>query len=628
MSTLMNIGKSALGAAYSKLQTTGHNIANVDTPGYSRQEVMVSTAGGQYSGSGFFGRGVEVDTVRRNFDTYVNREVANSRANYGAEEARNSQLQRLNQIFPVGEGGIGAATDNFFSALSDVASRPGDMSMRQALLARGDEVAGRMREVDAQLQTLNRSVNQDISLTVSQINQLSSQIAGLNERIAQAKGQSHTPNDLLDQRDQAIADLNQLVKTSQIEADDGSVNLFVAGGEGLVVGGKAATLGTTADPFDANNKRLTIQSGGSSHIIDEATLGGGELAGLFRFRDGDLNDARNDLGRIATVLADAINSQHRLGVDRNGNTGQDFFSVGSPTVFARSGNPSGTVLDASITGASSLTGSDYTLSYDGTNYSVRRSSDGNTSTFGALPATVDGVRFAIGSGGPMAAGDQFQIQPTRLAAQDLRVALSSPNAVAAGSPVVAETGALNAGTGSIASLGVQSANANLTQSVTITFTGAGTFDVSGTGTGNPTNVSFTPGGTISYNGWNLRLNGAPAAGDTFTVRLNPSPATNNQNAQALGSIGSQNLIEGDSLTNAYGSLLSDIGVRVRGSNSATETAQRVTTDALGQQSSISGVNLDEEAAKMLQYQQAYQAAAKVIATAQNVFDALISVIGR
>lgn len=625
-SSLLNIGSSALAASYQQLHTVGHNIANVDTPGYSRQEVILQTQGGQYTGAGFYGRGVDVETVRRSYDQFLTQEVQMATATQGAESARATQLQRLNQIFPLGDGGVGAAADNFFASLSDLANRPGDLATRQAVLARADELSARVSQVDSQLQTLDQSVAQNIALSVAKVNDLAKQIASLNNRIAATAGQSHSPNDLLDQREALIADLNQVVKTTSVKADDGSINLFIGGGQALVLSGNASALTLQRDPYDSTISRLAIQNGSSTLALNESALGGGELAGLTRFRDTDLTAARNLLGRIATVVADTVNGQLALGVDKTGTQGAPLFGIGSTQTLPRNTNTGSGVLQAAITDPTALQASDYSVAFDGTNYTITRLSDGNVSTAGALPATVDGVQLSLASG-TVAAGDQFLVRPTRYAAQDMKVVLTSPAQLAAASPVVAETGATNTGSGSIGSLGVNSWDPNLTQTVTLTFTGTGTtFDVNGIGTGNPTGVAYTPGGTISFNGWDLKLNGAPKPGDTFVVRLNPTPAANNGNALALGGLRSQPLIDGDTVSNAYGSLLADVGVRVRGSTASADSAGRILTDAQQAQSEVSGVNLDEEAAKMIQFQQAYQAAAKVIATAQTIFDTLLSVV--
>ncbi|HEU4621976.1 MAG TPA: flagellar basal body rod C-terminal domain-containing protein, partial [Burkholderiaceae bacterium] len=318
------------------------------------------------------------------------------------------------------------------------------------------------------------------------------------------------------------------------------------------------------------------------------------------------------------------NDQQALGVDRNGATGQPLFSVGAPEVLPRTGNPGTATLSASVVNSSALEASDYRIDYDGTNFSVTRLADGQSSTFASLPATIDGLTLSSPSG-TFAAGDKFLLRPTAPATRAMSVTLVTPASIAAARPVVAEGTSTNTG-GASASVAAVASNANLTQTVTLTFTSAGTFDVNGTGTGNPTGVAFTPGSTISYNGWSLTLNGAPRAGDVFTVRLNPAPSSDNRNALSMADQRDARLIGGDRTSDAYATLLGEVGARVQSADSAREIAQRIADDAKLAQSNASGVNLDEEAARMLQYQQAYQAAAKVISAAQTLFDSLLSAV--
>src|SRR5450755_1365537 len=247
VASLLSIGSRAMTANYAALQVTGNNIANSNTAGYSRQSVELETAGGQFSGSGFFGKGVNVATVTRAHSDFLTREAATSSSIAASDAARSDQLQQLESVFPTGAAGIGYAAATAFSAFADVASNPQDASARQVALARVGDLAAQFRSASDQLDSLQSGVTVDLKTAVKSVNTLTQQIADLNRQIANAKGTGHDPNDLLDQRDSAINDLSQYVQVTTVAADDGSTSVFRSGGQRLVLGGNATTLAAVPD---------------------------------------------------------------------------------------------------------------------------------------------------------------------------------------------------------------------------------------------------------------------------------------------------------------------------------------------------------------------------------------------
>ncbi|MDP1675200.1 MAG: flagellar hook-associated protein FlgK, partial [Burkholderiales bacterium] len=365
------------------------------------------------------------------------------------------------------------------------------------------------------------------------------EIASLNSRIVVAQSNpSQAPNDLLDQRDWMVAELNKLVGTTVVAQGNGTINVFIGSGQNLVVGSQSFRLSTAPSVDDPTRLDVAYQVGASVVRITPENLGAGSLGGLLAFRSGPLEDARNTLGRIAMGLARTFNEQHRLGQDLNGALGGNFFVEPQPAVTARGTNTGDAVIGAALADASALTTSSYRLSYDGTDYRLTRLSDNTTTTYAALPQTVDGLTFTLASG-TAAAGDSFLIEPTRYAARDFAVALNDAAKIAAAAPVRTAAALANTGSAAISAGEVNApppADANLQQPVTITFTGAGTFDVSGTGTGEPTGVAYLPGGSISYNGWTVKITGTPAAGDTFTIVPNSGGTADNRNAALLAGL--------------------------------------------------------------------------------------------
>ncbi len=344
------------------------------------------------------------------------------------------------------------------------------------------------------------------------------------------------------------------------------------------------------------------------------------------FRDGVLTGAQNELGRVAQALSSAVNEQHRLGQDKYGALGGDLFLVGAPQAYSDTRNTGTGSIAATIVDSTQLRASDYLVRWDGANYSIRRLSDSTVQTFATLPQTVDGVQITI-AGAP-AINDSFLVLPSRYAAQGLQVTVSDPNRIAAASPIRTAATTANFGSGTISQATVigPSPNVNLQQPVTLTFTGAATFDVNGAGTGNPTGVAFTAGGAITYNGWSVRIDGAPRAGDTFTITSNVGGTGDASNAQLLGALQTRQMAAGETLSGLYGAMVANVGNDANGATIENDAYKRILASAEEAHASVSGVNLDEEAANLLRYQSAYQAAARFIAIAGSLFDDLLNSI--
>ncbi len=631
MSNLLNVGVRALLANQVALQTAGNNIANVNTAGYSRQTVVLANVAGQFSGSGYYGQGVSVATIERNYSQFLTRQSTLASSLASADSSRLEKLTQLEDIFQGGTSGLGASVSDMLNAFSDVANAPTDLTARTVVLTRATEAAARFRTASTSLDALQSSARADVTQGVTAINSLATQIASVNSEIAKAKGNGHEPNDLLDRREQLVASLNKLVQTTSIHADDGTVGIFLAGSQALVLGNTAAKLEVSADAFNDSNKvQLAILRNGLSIQLNEDALGGGELTGLMRFNNTDLAKARDLLGRMALSVSTVTNTQHRLGIDLNGVAGGDLFTPPTlPNGLAGTANTGNAVIGITMADPSALVASQYEIRFTGGGAgNVVRLSDGYATAFAATPVTVDGLTFSVTSGGE-AAGDVFRMKPFSTAAKDINVAFSSPKSLAIGSPVEAVPSSSNTGGLAIASLQAKSADVNLTQTVTLTFTAGGTFDVVGTGTGDPTGVAYTSGQPIAYNGWALTLKGAPQVGDVYTVKVATAGYTNRNagNADAMMALRDLALFDGAALTDGYAGLMAEIGTTVQSVTLAAGVSASIATNIDKDRAGVSGVNLDEEAAKLLQYQQAYQGSAKLIQISESMFNALIQSLG-
>ena len=636
MSGILNIGTRALLANQLALQTAGNNIANVNTPGYSRQSVVMQPVQGQFFGSGYYGNGVNVATVLRGHDEFMTRQAGLTGSVAAADTKRMERLHQLDDLFQGGSDGLGAAVGDMLDAFSGVASAPTDLSARTVVLSRAGEAAARFRSAATSLGAISQAVHSELRVTVESINSLAQRIARVNSQIADTIGSGHEPNDLLDQRDHLIRELGGLVQTTSIPADDGTIGVFLANSQALVLGTGASSVALANDEFSEFAKsKLTIQSNGMRTVLEEATLGGGAISGLLRFRNSDLVEAENLLGRMALAIGTKMNDQHRLGLDLSGAAGTDLFTLGQiPDGLAASTNIGAATITVGVqaapaAGPAAFAASDYEMAFTSASAgNVRRLSDGQVTAFGAVPGTafVDGL--VLQSSGLASAGDRFLITPFRAAASAIDTRFSSPANLALAAPVAGSANAANQGSLALQSLLPLQADANMTQTVTLTFTGAANFNVVGTGTGNPAGVAYVPGQPINFNGWSLTLKGIPRAGDVFVVQANAFARISAGNAEAMLALRDTAMFDGAPTTDGYAGLMAQIGVRVQSASFAASVSQSIATSAEADRSSVAGVNLDEEAAKLLQFQQAYQASAKILQISQSIFDTVINSLSR
>jgi flagellar hook-associated protein 1 FlgK len=639
----------ALLANQSALQTIGANISNANTEGYSRQSVQLTTAGGQFSGAGYLPKGVQVETVTRAHDAFVTREAQLSASLAAADQTRADLLGQLESALPMGERGLGHAATQFLNAFVDVASHPQDLAARQTVLARADDLAATMRSAAERIETLQRGVREDVSTTVQTINALAQGVARLNQQIASQRGSGHAPNDLLDQRDHLVQQINEYIQVNTIAADDGTLGLFIGGGQRLVLGGEALTLGTAPDTYDPARVAVTITESGTTRTLSEGNLVGGSVSALMGFQAGALVDARNRVGQMAAVLASAVNQQQAFGLTQHAEprTGPALYQFAGPRVLPADTNaldPNGGFLanpSLSVTDASQLLASDYELRGDPANagsYLLTRLADGLERSV-ADGDTVDGFTLHLGSPAP-AAGDRYRLQPVAMAAASLASVLRDPLGVAAAAPLTATSAVDNTGTATVSRFDIADASVDPALTASITFSdNNGSYDWELLDAGGTTvdagSGSWAPGQPISLNGFALDLAGVPAAGDRLQVAPTPFPAASNGNALALMALRDENLVGrtltasgtvtgGRSLSEAYAQTLSEIGVRVQSAHAAAEMSAAVAKDARQAQQATAGVNLDEEAARLIQFQQAYQAAAKVLQVAQSTFDIMLN----
>lgn len=622
--SLLNISQSGLRAASLGLATTSHNIANVNTAGYSRQEVVQAASLANRTGAGYAGTGVDVTAIQRIANSFLTKQAHAATSDAANTSTAYDYLTRMAELLTSDSSSISASMDRFFSSIQDLAAQPSGVTQRQAVLSQATAVANQYATLDNQLSSMSIEIGQKLQTSVNSVNSMAVQVAKLNDQIALQIGAGFTPNDLLDQRDALIRQISGQVKVSTVDEPDGRVNVFLPSGDPLVLGNDTLTLTVQRNPLDPDKYQLAAQGAVTGNIprtIQATTDLGGAIGGMLASQD-DIITARNELGRMAIAMADAINTQQGLGRDLNGNYGQAMFSVGTPKAFGLTGT-TGTI-NVSFADTSALQASDYRLDFDGSQYRLTRLSDGVQSTFASLPQTIDGMQITAGTA-PVA-GDTFVIQPTRTGASGISSLLTSTNQIAAAAPIVGSAASTNTGNGAISALTVDgpTPNANLTQTVQLTFTSATAYDIviNGSPAGSGT---VGANGQISINGWTMTLSGTPAANDSFTVANNTAVAGDNRNLNLLSNIASSRFVGGMTLGELNSGFVGRIGNEAASLQIESEANDKLLTQIEAQEQSVSGVNLDEEAANLIRYQQAYQAAAKAIAAAQAMFDTILSI---
>lgn len=643
MTNILNIGKTALAAAQAGISTTGHNIANASTPGYSRQTIVQSTSIALNYGYGYVGQGTQVSTITRIYSNLLAQQVNGHQATSSELSTYATQMGQIDDLLANSDAGLSPAIQEFFNSIQDLASSPSDTATRQSFISMANALASRFQSMGDRLAEMQTGVNSQLAASVTAINSYSTQIAQLNTAIEKAVNTTgQPPNDLMDQRDYLIAEMNKEIKVNVVTQGN-SYNVYMSNGLPLVSGPNIYTLAATRSPTDSSRVELAYQtSSTTSSLMSSKNIEGGNLGGILKFR-ASLDDAQNRLGQIAVALASSLNNQNAQGLDANGDQGGNIFNLPTPVSTPNSGNGGNAVINTTITDASAVMASGYKLQYDGVNYTLTRGSDGQTFTYATLPQSVDGLQISLGSG-TMATGDSFQIEPTKYASTSISVAITDVKKIAAGAPVIgsAATGT-NTGSGSIGNATVSSTYAASPwgSGVTLTYNSGTsslngfpasepvTVTVNGTTTTYPagSTIPFTSGATYAVAGVSFQISGTPANGDSFTLTPNTSTAAgDNRNALLMAGLQTAGNINGSiSYESAFAQLVSSVGNKTRELQITSKASGELVAQSIEAQQSMSGVNLDEEATNLLRYQQAYQAAGKMMQIASTLFDTILAI---
>jgi len=653
-SSLLSIGSSGLQAFQRSLNTIGHNIANVNTEGYSKQTVDLTSRIPQFNGYGFSGSGVQAATISRSYDAFIESSIRSSTSAASEFETFHALASQLDNVLADPYAGMSDTMQNFFNAVQDVSNTPSGTAVREVLLEEGQHLADQFNELASWLDGVRGQVNSDIRGSVSEVNRLTDAIANLNESIIIEQGRSagQPANDLLDQRDLLIRDLSSMVAVSTVKQDDGSINVLAGTGQVLVVGNKASTLEVYIEGSDPNQLGIAIRGNGGVLVPITEQLSGGRVSGLISFRDRMLDPATNSLGLTAIGLSNYVNEQQSQGMDLDGLLGSDFFSLSQPQTRTLAGTPGNVTV--AFNDIAQLTNNDYTLRFNSGAWQLTQNDTNQVVTMtgsgtAADPFIADGLSFEI-SAAPTN-GDAYLIQPTRNGATDIEMRLVNNRQIAAAAPLRSLTSATNTGTGEVSAGTVtdinnsvfQTSTGQLSPPVLVRFVSGTSYDIyDNTNPGAPvlleggiaynpvtgSEVFPTPGGLD--HGYSIQLKGSPLAGDEFSTEYNTGGVGDNRNALLLAALASNKLMSNGttSIIGSYTTLVADVGSGTKQAELNSLSQLRVLDQAISTRESTSGVNLDEEAANLVRFQQAYQAAAQVISVANELFETLLSATRR
>ncbi|WP_026077953.1 flagellar hook-associated protein FlgK [Pseudomonas sp. PAMC 26793] len=676
--SLLNIGMSGLNAAQGSLSVLSNNIANVNTPGYSRQQTTQNASASNAFGGVFIGTGTTLADVRRVYNDFLNTAYQNSTALNSDANAYLGQASAIDKTLSDKSTGMSAVLSAFFAAAQASAATPSDVSARQLLVTSAQTLSNRFNAISSQLTQQKESINGQLSTMSDQVNKLTSSIASLNKQISQVQGStSNAPANLLDARNEAVRSLNELIGVTATEKD-GQVNITTGTGQSLVDGDVANTLSAVPSKNDSSQYTIQINMGSTSMDIG-SVVSGGSIGGLMRYRSDVLMPAINDLGRLGIVTADTVNNQLGQGLDLNGDFGSSLFSdINSAAAISQrsqgvAGNSAGSGnLNVSIADSSKLTTYDYKVTFSsGNQYNVVRSDGkamGSFDTTTTPPPVIDGFTLALDGKGPMAAGDSFKVSPTSNGASGIGVDLTDPNKLAFAGPLAGVAGK-NSGTGTFTPpqltvpldihggadtaqlrTGIENSMpvkmvfgdkaADGTQPYTVSDAqgnpiGTGSI-IPGQGNKITINVPMrdATGALIAGKSFSFdtTVGGSPANNDSTTFSFNSGATSDGRNAQSLlalqttATVGVTDGNGGVSLVSANSRLVSQVGSKAAQANTDSTATGALLTANKAAANSVSQVNLDEEAGDMIKFQQYYTASSQIIKAAQETFSTLINAL--
>ena len=684
---ILGISVTGVIAAQRALGTTGHNIANANTEGYTRQRVNLEARPPTSLGPKGIGNGVVVNSIERMYDDFITGQVRSVSALSKSMDINHDYTVQVDNMLADTKAGLAPTLQEFFGAVNGVVNNPSSSSSRQVMLGSARSLTDRFQYLDERFDVIRDAANKNMRTLAVEINELAYAVAETNQRIVTASEIGGTPpNDLLDQRDHLLKQLSERIGIRVTYQNDGTMNVYIGNGQLLVVGQRASQIAVEGTPADPQQMDI-IFVGPDSKTIITRFASGGRLGGLLDFQSTILDRAQNELGLISIGISKAFNDQHKLGMDVHSALGGNFFTETeklSPQVLPNKDNQGDAVVSATITNIDNLTASEYKLSYfEGSYRLIRRDDDKLIADFDSFPQEFESEGFTLnldrGSAGNL---DSFIIRPTRLGAKRIGVLIDDINKIATAAPIRVEASIDNLGTGDI-TLGkvvdtktpsFQIENGTISPPYAIRFIDENHFEIlDNTGMPVPVtrlaypkesellhardgrdllekdihhkrhhadapvvetsiyydrkagvNIFPTPDGKDP--GFRVYLQGEPVAGDTFRVEYNEDGTTDNKNILALSMLQEEPILAGgtSSFADVYADLITRVGTKTH-ELEINKNAQKLLLEHIeAKRESIAGVNMDEEAANLVRYQKLFQANAQIIAVSQKMLDVLMA----
>jgi flagellar hook-associated protein 1 FlgK len=670
LTSLFDIARSALTTSQQALAVTGHNVANVNTPGYSRQETVLTERPPLNGQPGMVGTGVQATSIRRYTDQFINRQLTTVQQNLGRLSVSQEELSRLQNLFgDSNDQGIAARMNDFFSALQDVSTNPGEPAARSVLLANAGQLASSMNQVSSDLTTARQSLNFQVQQTVTEINSLSKQIAELNSQIVSAEATGQNANDLRDQRELALNDLATRIDITTVESGTGALTVFAARGQVLVDGSTVRQLSAIENPDNDGLFSIGYSTGGTRPLSIDALISDGRLRSLLDVRDTTVRDLEASFDRLAATLANAVNGIHRQGYGLDGSTGLDFFGPPAISTGAATANQGAAVINSStITANSLLTFHDYEIRFSsGSSYSIVDTTTGATirgnytgtaitapssdnplsivtGTNDTLTVTVDGVASGTITLAGAASPGLSYTSGTAIS-QEVQNKINADATLQAAGKTVAVTYDITTNR-----LVITSNDTTASSAVNVTGGTARTSLGLTAGANTPATGTYTSPATLTFDGLSVTLTGAAASGDVFEVNsyshaardlavalTNPSSVAasstrtgipgNNTNLLSLVALQQRRFasLDNGTLNDAYRAVAAELGVASQTADREKEAKDMLKDQIETLRAQVSGVSIDEELVNLMKFQRGFEAASRLVRLTDEMFQTLLSI---
>lgn len=673
--SLYQTGVSGLLAAQQQLATTGHNIANVNTEGYTRQRAEQSATLGLNDGSGYIGTGTYIQDITRLYDQFSYKEQLLNQSSLGNADFLQASLSQLDQIMSTSGETLVGSIAQFYQGVNSVADDPNDIGLRSIVLNQADILSTDFNQLNDNFEQMGKAVNGEIEQIADKISKISLEIAKLNETIlhSQKLNDIGKPNDLLDQRDRLINELGQYTRVTTVEDQNNVMSVMIGQGTTLVAGITPLTVEVAAGNPDPKKTELRLASGSNNVALDGSKLGGA-LGANFEFRDVHLKQVSNEINRLAMAISSTLNDSQHTGLDLNSLQGNNLFTDINTTqlqqgrVLAPVSNAGSLQAQVSISDVSLLPADTFKIRFDGTDFIMTNLSDQSTTNLGApgtgVPAGTHATGFGfdfIETSGTPSNGDIYVIEPTKNSASLMAATLTDPSGIAASAAIEATPSTNNVSDSKARIINVSdpiaarnfSSVANQGLLVDVYESAPGTFSyrvydadpltpppTPPSVVGAITSGTFTAGNSVvidmpplpATTAFQFEISGQPTgqgalAPEKFTIH-DAFGLGNGNNAVAMAKTQEQGILNGskETFSQSLGSSTASVGSKASNAGLVASTAQALYTQAYNRNQETSGVNLDEEAANLMKFQQAYQASSQIISIANTLFDTILSAV--